>query len=116
MDLKLKCTHATAVPFDMAKRIVFHRWVSGPDGHLEDLGSVTLEQGGLLVFDPPSLHDLVSEPRYDHQSERKLSPDSEPVAWFNALGSRVWRGSDTAVAYGALFAVPVTTIRSQAAR
>jgi hypothetical protein len=99
----------------MAKRTTFHRWVDGPDGHLEDLGTVTLERDSALVFDPPSLHDLVSEPRYDRRSHRTLSPDTEPVDWFNALGLHIWRGSDTAVAYGAYFADPTTMLAWQAA-
>ena len=88
----------------------FHQWVGGPDGHQEDLGSVTLEVGGVLVFDPPSLREFVSEPRYDRDTGRKLSPDTEPVEWFNALGLRIWRGSDTAVAYGAPFAEPTIAL------
>jgi hypothetical protein len=57
------------------------------------------------------LRDLVSEPRYDPMSKRKLSPDTDPLAWFNALGLHIWRGNDTA----ALFADPTSMLAWQAA-
>jgi hypothetical protein len=70
------------------------------------LGSCST-RGDHLVFRPADLRERLAEPRWDRDTDRKLTPDD--AGWFDAVvGGRIWRANVIAVAYGAVYAAPPT--------